>query len=286
MPRWEDLRFLAALMKTGTLTAAAREAEADPATVSRRIRRLSETLGIELMIKSPSGWSVNPAARPLAEEAMNFGNRLEQAIHVMQTRDGKISGEISVAAPPMICSHVLHPAIGGLVSRHPALNLTMKHQVLSAALGEHDLIVTPQQPERGRLVVRPLGHMIFSIYGRDPDASTGRWVGLVRDYDEQGAGAWSLTQFPMRPAYRLENFNEILNVMQQTRLPGILPGFVAEEDETLLPVFPDREPMRMNLYLCYHETRRLDPLVGAVSDWLAAAFKARTDGRTLLSSLA
>ena len=55
MNNWDDLRFLVALSKTGTMTAAAKSLGTNTATVSRRIERLSETLGMPAFIKTGEG---------------------------------------------------------------------------------------------------------------------------------------------------------------------------------------------------------------------------------------
>lgn len=280
MPRWDDLRFLAALLKTGTLTAAAREEGVDPATVSRRIGRLSETLGIELLVKSPGGWEVNPAARPLAEEALTFESRSHQAINALRARDGALQGDITLAAPPAVFSHILNPALPDFARRYPAVDVALRQRIMSDSLGDNDLMVTPVRPERGRLVVRRLGHLVFHIYAHRAETPPDRWIGLVREHDDLGAGAWSLAQMPRPPAYRLESFPEVLGLMRALRLPGVLPAMVAADDPTLRPLFPGRAPMHMNLYLCFHETRRHDPLVRAAADWVSAAYEAAANGAT------
>ena len=50
MKNWDDLRYLIAVHKTGSMSAAARLLDTNPATVSRRLARLGETLGCDLFI--------------------------------------------------------------------------------------------------------------------------------------------------------------------------------------------------------------------------------------------
>lgn len=285
MIKWDDFRFLAAVQKTGSISRAAREAQADPSTVSRRLGQLANSLNIELLVKTREGWQINPAARMLAEEALEFQNRVEHAVHALQAQSGEIAGEISLAAPPTVCSHVLLPDLGRFLRDNPAVAMSL-HRRMSDALGEDDIIVTQTRPMRGRLMVRPLGHLVMAIYTYDPKATGDRWIGLVRDHDSTDAGAWSRTQFEKPPLHRLKTFPEILELMRATRLPGILPGIIARDEPDLVPLFPDRPPLRVNLYLCFHETRRHDPVVASVADWLSETIGRRADNETLVTTLA
>ena len=67
MNNWDDLRFLVALSKTGTMTAAAKSLGTNTATVSRRIERLSETLGMPAFIKTGERTPLSYLAKPMAD---------------------------------------------------------------------------------------------------------------------------------------------------------------------------------------------------------------------------
>ena len=81
MNNWDDLRFLVALSKTGTMTAAARSLGTNTATVSRRIERLSDTLGMPAFVKTSDGWRPSEAVSSLISLAQSFDGELQAALN-------------------------------------------------------------------------------------------------------------------------------------------------------------------------------------------------------------
>ena len=78
MDNWDDLRFLVALSKTGTMTAAAKHLGTNTATVSRRIERLSEQLGTPAFVKTSDGWKPSDAVLKLIEVSQAFDDFVGQ----------------------------------------------------------------------------------------------------------------------------------------------------------------------------------------------------------------
>jgi DNA-binding transcriptional LysR family regulator len=75
------------------------------------------------------------------------------------------------------------------------------------------------------------------------------------------------------PSLRLETLHETAQAIRVTGLPGLtLRIYAAMEPELTLfdPELPDNETA---LYLCYHETRRHDPLLQTVIAWATEAFE-------------
>ena len=65
MENWDNLRFILALSRHRTMSAAAQALHTNVATVSRRIERANQDFGTPLFVKDQNGWLPTQAALPL-----------------------------------------------------------------------------------------------------------------------------------------------------------------------------------------------------------------------------
>ena len=89
---WDDLRFLLAVARAGTLSGAARSLGVNHTTVSRRIQALEEHVGVRLFERLSSGWattwhsSQDLAAKGACPSPLNIFGSVEEwgAWHLVQ----------------------------------------------------------------------------------------------------------------------------------------------------------------------------------------------------------
>ncbi|MWB77456.1 LysR family transcriptional regulator [Pseudooceanicola sp. 216_PA32_1] len=278
MKNWDDLRYLIAVHKTGSMSAAARLLDTNPATVSRRLGRLGEALGFDLFVKTPEGWVANEAISDLIESATNFENEIVTYLNAKSDQDQPSSGTITIGCPPAISTYVLYPALNQFLVDWPNVSMVFNSQMFTEALGENDMIVVPVRPTQGRLVVRNVGRMRMNVFCYPDSPRTGIWIGLNRAHEPQP---------PMQkareimgggdPYFRVETLHEVANMVKSTRLPGLMPNVAATREEGLEKFDPESRDIESQMYLCFHETRRKDPLLRAVADWVIAQFNATSD---------
>ena len=73
---WNNLRFLLAVVREGSLRAAARRLGVDQSTLSRRIASLERNLGTRLFDRLPSGLAPTPAGARI----MDAAKRIEEEV--------------------------------------------------------------------------------------------------------------------------------------------------------------------------------------------------------------
>lgn len=270
---WDDLRYLMAVHKTGSMSAASRLLDTNPATVSRRLARLAEALGHELFHKTPEGWVASEAIGPLLQSVSSFEGEIESYLNANDTDDGNLRGTISVGMPGSLANGVLYPRAAALVSRHPGIRLNLHAQTYRETLGENDLIISPIRPQQGRLIVKPIGRVHSNLYAFPESVRGGPWIGLLREHDGHEPMQRAMQVMGSAPSLRVETLFDVAEAMRITRLPGLTLGLYAAlqpEMELYDAEAPDNETA---LYLCYHETRRHDPLLQAVIEWATDAFE-------------
>lgn len=154
-----DLRYLSVVAETGSLSNAAQSLGVKPSTISRRIVRLEDELGVTIFERGSFGTRLTTAGRDLLARVKRT---LDAADAV--TRAGKSSGvaktgrvRLGVRMPPI--GEPLRPLLAAWRSQHPAVGLTL-HELndseILTALAERSLdaaFVTTHSPRRGASTV-------------------------------------------------------------------------------------------------------------------------------------
>ncbi|WP_175726348.1 LysR family transcriptional regulator [Burkholderia ambifaria] len=161
---WDDLRYFLAVMRGGSLSAAARALQVQHSTVARRIDALESALGIRLFDRLPRGWPPTDEGVHLAEHAA----RVEADVHAFaRAAQGAaaLDGVVRVSASPVFASHFLAPRLARAQRAWPALRIDLMGEMHAANLyaREADLAVRLSRPSEPGLAARRLGTMRFAL---------------------------------------------------------------------------------------------------------------------------
>jgi molybdate transport repressor ModE-like protein len=156
------LRVLAAVARTGSVTAAARELHYSQPSVSHHLARLEAETGAQLLQKVGRGIRLTEAGQVLAERAAEIIGRVESASAELSAHVGLSAGRIRVATFGSVLVALMPEVSATLAAEHPGLQLelTDTHPPEALALlraGEVDAAVifgydeTEPEPEGVRL---------------------------------------------------------------------------------------------------------------------------------------
>jgi DNA-binding transcriptional LysR family regulator len=166
---WNDLQFVLAVARHGTLSAAAKALDVTQPTVGRRIAAFEQQLGAKLFVRSPSGWSLSEVGRGVLLHAEHMQGHALSAENLASGRDAGVVGNVRVTASEwMICS-ILGPALPPYLARHPALCLELVADTrhLSLVKREADIALRPSPFAHKEIVQRELGLMTFGLYASE-----------------------------------------------------------------------------------------------------------------------
>jgi DNA-binding transcriptional LysR family regulator len=117
------LRVLAAVARTGSVTAAARELHYAQPSVSHHLARLEAEAGIALLQRAGRGVRLTEAGRLLAARAEEILGRVEGARRELDALVGLRAGRARLAAFPSALATLVPAAVAGLRSAHPGLGV-------------------------------------------------------------------------------------------------------------------------------------------------------------------
>ncbi|MFO0609984.1 MAG: LysR family transcriptional regulator [Polyangiales bacterium] len=163
---WNDLRFLLAVARARTLTAAARALRVSQPTVSRRLAALEHAFGARLFLRGAEGYALTAAGRRLLDAVEPLAQQLERVERSGVEEASAVAGVVRVAVTEMTAVHLVDDALGPLLAAHPALtvDLVADNQASDLARGEADLAVRLLRPDAADLVRRRLGAMRFGLF--------------------------------------------------------------------------------------------------------------------------
>ena len=286
--RWDDLRFLLALAREGTLTAAATALGVSQPTVGRRISVLEKKVGTPLIERRPEGYRLSDAGQAVVAQAEHIEAAVLAADRATASNSRKLRGTVKLTSAEWLCGAVFAPALAGFGQRHPdiTVELVAEARWINLPRGESDLAIRGARFEHPGLLQRRVALSEVGVYATSdylkarglPDLSAGspghRFVTLTEDAT-RGDTAWlkahaSSAQVSARANGRL---------LLATLAAGggglaLLPRFVGDATPglTLLelsPVPPPRE-----LYLGMRPDSRAIPRVRAVAEFVSTALEA------------
>ncbi len=272
MDNWDDLKFIVALARFGSMAQAARHLRTNTSTVSRRIKRIIETTGVTVFHKGQNDWELTQDGRKLFEIAARFEDELTEFSSAQQNESQR-ERVIRISTLEFLINDVLSPNLGGFYQQHPNINLELSSndQVVSLAFGEADLAIRLVRPDEGRLIVKSIGNIEMGVYGL-PKCTETDWIGLPSELDGTQEMKNGFAYFKKPPSIRLASFHAITNAVLQTGLPGIGPRFILMNNTGLVPLESKCELLPRQTWLVFHETRRNDQALREVANWVEQAF--------------
>jgi DNA-binding transcriptional LysR family regulator len=164
--QWETQRAFLAVLRTGSLSGAARLLGIAQATARRRIEALEQSVGVSLFIRSPSGLLPTDTAKDLIShvEAMavaaNAFNRAASADAALA------SGTVRLTSGKLLGVEVLPPMLRSLRRDHPqlAIELSVSNRLQALARQEADVAVRIRRPTEATVVARKVGDLQVGLY--------------------------------------------------------------------------------------------------------------------------
>lgn len=160
----DDLRFVEALSRTGSLSAASRALNVTPPALSMRLKKLESLLGVSLVIRSSRHLRFTSEGERLVSEAQTLLRRVEALPQAMKLAGDDLAGRLRIVAPFGFGRAHIAPLVARFWALHPALR------------PELELSDNPWRASRGADVVIHIGELRDSSWVAHLLARNARWV--------------------------------------------------------------------------------------------------------------
>ncbi|MFC7401390.1 LysR substrate-binding domain-containing protein [Citricoccus sp. GCM10030269] len=133
-----QLEIFDAVVRTGSLSAAARELTTVQSSVSSAIDELERHVGQRILVrrKAQGAWPT-AAGRQLHREAAIVLRTAHEAARILQERDGQLRGPLTIGVYQTLAPYILPLILGDFAEAHPLIELDfveVRHAELTAGL--------------------------------------------------------------------------------------------------------------------------------------------------------
>lgn len=277
---WDDLKFLLAVARTGSTTAAAKALGVNQSTVQRRVAELERQMGRALLLRRMSGYELTPLGRDLVPLAENVALAVEAFKQRARgtSRDGREL--IRLTCPEPVLGR-LKPLIDHFHQRYPTFQVEFvtSDRYLDLLNGDADIAFRSGDTQEA-LVGWKVADSVWSVYassayieefGRPLDVSDlnrHTIVSLDESLSQHRLMLW-LVEFAPH-ARRGSRSGSILGLVQAVKLGiGIapLPRLLAEE-AGLVKVLGPIDELTKAWKLLTHPGLRHAPRISAFFDFV------------------
>jgi len=163
---WESQRVFLAVLRSGSLSGAARLLNIAQATARRRIEKLEASVGVSLFLRTPAGLQPTDAARELSDHV----EAMDVAARAFSRRAGTgadaAEGVVRVTSSELLGVEVLPAMLLGVRQAMPGVRLELSVQDRLEALPrqEADIAVRLQRPSEANVVARRTGALRVGLY--------------------------------------------------------------------------------------------------------------------------
>ena len=278
---WDDLRYVLAVGRSGSLSGAARALRVNHSTVFRRIGQLEERLGVRLFDRLPDGYAPTPAGEAL----IGLGGRIDEDVVALERRlageDLRPSGVVRVTTTDTLvqfmattCARfrVLQPLI--------QIELIVGQERLDLSRRDADVAIRPTSQPPETLVGRRLSGIAAAVYGSRAYLSTRPestpfgehdWLGYDDSLSHLTADHWLRERVrPERIVMRSNNFL----ALREAALAGmglvLLPCYLADDQPGLRQLGEPLPELLTDLWLLVHDDLRRAARIRAFMDHVAS----------------
>jgi len=286
---WDDLRFVLALSRAGTLSGAALELRTTHTTVARRIRALEARLSTQLFTSDEQGYVATSAGLHVVESA----ERTEEQMFALEARilggDAKLEGKLRVSTMDILFRRY-ERAFASFMERFPGIELSVSCNDAEASLKrrEADVALRMTRAPAPYLVGRKIGRIDFAVYasrklakqvGHKAPLSKWPWLGWDERVGADWLDAWLAKHAPgAKVALRVDMSSLSLREVVAT---GIGVHFLAcaegDSDRRLVRISPIAHDYARDVWLLTLDELRAATRVRAFLDHFAAQARKTKD---------
>ncbi|QDE41297.1 LysR family transcriptional regulator [Luteibacter pinisoli] len=160
----EDLRIFVEVADAGGINSAARRLGLAKSIVSRRLLRLEEELGAELISRTTRGAVLTEAGMSFRDQAADICARIDAARDEMSP-NGDIRGLLRIAGPASVGTYFAS-ALAEFARRHPALSIHTRFsdQYVDLVAEGFDCAIRVGYMPDSNLVARKIGSLPMRLY--------------------------------------------------------------------------------------------------------------------------
>ena len=279
---WDDIRYLLALVRQGSVRAAATELKVNHTTVTRRIKRMEKRLGSRLLQKIPGGYQLTHSGTALLAAGERIEAQLKSIVKQVEGADSSITGKVRVTLTDILLK-LARSVVTELLDTHPGLDIELisSPSITNIMRLDSDIALRLVAQPPGDLVGRQIATIPAAVYaaassGLTPanaNLETARWVRWQEPWNQNRLDTWVGEHYPdSLTGARIDSNFALENMVAAGAGVGILAPVSADKRGDVVRLTPDIEELSQDLWLLTHPDLRGVKRVSVVADALQEFF--------------
>jgi len=277
---WDDLRFFLAILRAGSLPAAARRLGVTNSTVYRRLDSLEASLGVRLIERGGRGIAVTPAGEELQSAAEAVDEAAQETVSRIAGRDLEPAGAIRITAPDDLADLILLPLFAAFQEHYPriSLELVTDNRFLNLTRREADIALRPTRKPPETLMGRRAAKIVSAVYASKALAEipleAQNWISWDEGLGPSPHSKW-LSEFlgSRQPRLRVNSMRTLGEAAAKGLGAALLPCHVGDSDPRLVRVLAPKDEWDSDLWLLTHPGLRSVARIRLLTDALFRALR-------------
>lgn len=290
-PGWELYRSFLAVLREGTLSAAARALGLTQPTVGRHVQELESALDTKLFTRSQNGLRPTHAAITLEPHAQAMAGAAAALIRAISGKDFGAHAVVRIAASEIIGTEVLPPILAGFRANHPGIvmELSLSDHTEDLLRRDADIAVRMARPKQGSLIAKRVGTVTVGLHAHrryldehgQPKNIQQLAQHVLIGFDRETASIRALQRLGLkltRDDFTLRTDSHLaqLAAIRAGFGIGICQTAIAQRDVHLIRLMPQDFAFDLEVWIAMHEDLRASHPMRAIFDHLASALAAYT----------
>jgi molybdate transport repressor ModE-like protein len=247
---WNDLRYVLAIARTGSLGAAARQLRVDHSSVYRRLEKLEQVLDTRVFERHRTGYRLTAPGEVLAEAAKRIEAETLAIERQVLGTDLEIAGQVRVSTSEALSIYYLPDVVRDFRAAYPQIELEIAatNQKADLTRRDADLAIRAAVDVPDTLVGRRVcsigiaGYIARKLVGRARDrlkAEALNWIGFDESTQGLPHARWLREHLPhVQIALRMDSLSAMRSACVAGLGAAMLPCFLGDTPGELVRV-PD-----------------------------------------------
>ncbi|MDZ4188898.1 MAG: LysR family transcriptional regulator [Hydrogenophaga sp.] len=286
---WDWIKSFVAVAQHGSVLAAAQHLQTNPATVSRQIASLEQSLGVELFVRSRQGMQPTLPAMQFLEPARAMHAAMHQLSLGAAAKDEQVQGLVRISVSVSLAHFVLPELLDVFRSQHSGIHfeITATDSVSNLSQREADIAIRLLPPKQQDLIAKRVGYLSIGLFASQRYISRRGMPKMEHDNLMQHDFIDVAPQLSLREGFAKAGFAQLAERIVCTTTDhanswhmlragiGIGSGLsiLAERDSQIVPVLQEATLPKFPVWLVTHRELKTQPRLRLVMDYLAQALK-------------
>jgi len=270
---WDDIKIFLEVARSERLSEAAKRLSIDASTISRRLHKLEENIKIKLFERTVDGHILTSGGQRLLRSACKMEQDANNALNDIKNNNQPNAGHVRIGVTEAFGNFFIAPNLLELQQHFTNIQIDLLpfSRFVKISRNEADIAIAVERPKSTSMIVAKLcdyklqlyAHPNYIKHAKYPiklnNLNQHNWVSYVDNllFTEQLDYLKDINS-QVKPSFRSTSVVSQYSAIKSGLGIGILPCFLAEQDNSLVKLFSDDIEVVRSFYLVTHpESKRL-----------------------------